>query len=229
MSASFTGNRFYQGMGVLLLALVVIGFGLAALVRQQNPLDLPISFHLHGLVYLAWFGLFIFQASLIGNNNRTLHIKLGQLSIVLVIAMIVMGCIMAQSSYNRGVSPIPGMSIQQFMAFPVFDLFGLLLFYSLALFKRFDAEFHKRAMLFTSIAIMDPATARIGEVIGIAPFPVIAGLFLVLAVIWHDRKVLSRVHLITWFGFLWVFLRLGFVFGFAATDMWANIANTLFA
>ena len=229
MYKSLTGNRFYQGMGLLLLGIVVIGFGLAALVRQQSPFDLPISFHIHGVVYLAWFGLFIFQASLIGNNNKALHRKLGQLSIILVIAMVVMGWIMAQSSFNRGVSPIPGISIQQFMAFPVFDLFGLLVFYSLALFQRFDAEFHKRAMLFASIAIMDPATARIGEAIGFAPFPIIASLLLVLAVIWHDRKVLSRVHLITWFGLLWVFLRLGFVFGFAATDKWANIANTIFA
>jgi hypothetical protein len=229
MYKPLTGNRFYQGMGVLLLSLVVIGFGLAALIRQQSPLDLPITFHMHAAVYLAWFGLFIFQASLIGNNNKALHMKLGQLSIILVIGMVLMGWIMAQSSFNRGISPIPDISIQQFMAFPVFDLFGLLLFYSLALFKRFDAEFHKRAILFASIAIMDPATARIGYVIDVAPFPIIASLLLVAAVIWHDRKVLSRVHIITWFGLLWVFLRVGFVFGFAATDLWANIANALFA
>jgi hypothetical protein len=37
------------------------------------------------------------------------------------------------------------------------------------------------------------------------------------------------VHLITWFGLAWIFIRVGFVFGFAATNRWAEMANTLFS
>ncbi len=83
-------------------------------------------------------------------------------------------------------------------------------------------------MLFAGLAIMEPATARIGFVINFPPFPILASLLLVAAVIWHDRRVLSRIHGITWFGLLWVFMWLGFVFGVAATDQWATIANMLF-
>jgi hypothetical protein len=229
MGQVFTGNQFYKGMGVLLLALVITGFGSAAIVRGQTPFELPMLYHLHGISYLIWFSFFIFQASLIGKDKRQLHMTIGKISPVVILAMLVTGWMMARMSFERGVSPIPDISIQQFTAFPFFDLLGLLVFYVLAIVKRTDAEFHKRAMLLGLIAIMDPATARIGLSIGFPPFPLIASLLLLGAVIWHDRKVLNRVHLLTWFGLLWVFLRLGFVFGFATTEIWVQIASTLFS
>lgn len=228
MSNSLSGNRFYKIMGVVLLSLVIVGFGSAAIDRGQSPLELPMLFHLHGIVYLGWFSLFILQVSLIGNGNRALHMNLGKLSVTLVLAMLVTGWLMAKGSYERGISPIPNISIQQFMAFPFFDLIGLVVFYSLALIKRLDAEFHKRAMLLALVAIIDPAAARIGIVIGVPPFPLVASLLLIGAVMWHDRKVLSRIHAVTWFAFVWVFLRLAFVFGLAASEVWAEIADSLF-
>lgn len=223
------GNRFYQKMGFILLGLVLMGFGSAAIVRGNNPLTLPLLFHVHALTYLAWFGLFILQASLIGNGKRGLHKVLGMTSPILVIAMVISGWMMAMSSYNRGISPIPDISIQQFMAFPFFDLVGLVVFYGLALLNRANAEFHKRAMLLALVAIMDPATARMGIIIGIPPFPLLASLILVGSVMWHDRRVLQGIHVVTWIAFAWIFLRLGFVFGFGATDTWRNFATTLFS
>ena len=228
MEHNDSGRPFYKNMGIVLLFLVVAGFGAAAIVRGQNPLDLPLLFHVHGITYLLWFGLFIFQASLIGRDNRALHITLGKFCPILLLALVITGWLMADGSYQRGISPIPDISIQQFMAFPLFDLVGLILFYTLAVTKRQDAVFHKRAMLLAFIAIMDPATARIGLVIGFPPFPVFASILLVGAMIWHDRKVINQVQLITWFGFAWIFLRLVFVFGIASTEAWGQFADRLF-
>ena len=229
MGQVFTGNQFYKGMGLILLGLVITGFGSAALVRGQNPLELPTLYHLHGISYLIWFSVFIFQASLIGKDKRQLHMAIGKMSPVVILAMLATGWMMARMSFERGVSPIPDISIHQFSAFPFFDLLGLLVFYLRAIVKRSDAEFHKRAMLLGLIAIMDPATARIGLSIGFPPFPLIASLLLVSVVIWHDKKVLNRIHFLTWFGLSWVFLRLGFVFGFASTEIWVEISTTLFS
>lgn len=225
---SIFGNRFYLVMGVVLLALVILGFGAAAIARGQNPFELPVLFHLHGISYLLWFSSFIFQAALIGKDNKSMHMTLGKLSPVLVLVLLVTGWLMAGGSFERGISPIPDISIQQFMAFPVFDLIGLAVFYGLAIAKRGDAEFHKRAMLLALIAIIDPATARIGLTIGFPPFPLLASIVLLGAIIWHDRQILKYVHIITWFGLAWIFLRLAFVFGFAATDIWTAIAEGLF-
>jgi len=56
-------------------------------------------------------------------------------------------------------------------------------------------------MLFSLIAIIEPAVARIGISIGFAPFPLVASVLLVGAVIWHDRAINNRVHMVTWLGF----------------------------
>lgn len=228
MGHVFNGNRFYLSMGLIMLGLVILGFGSAAFVRAQNPLEMPLLFHIHGVTYLAWFCLFILQVSIIGKANRALHMKLGAASPIVVAAMLVTGWMMAAASYFRGTSPIPDISIQQFMAFPFFDLVGLIIFYGFALAKRADADFHKRAMLMALVSILDPATARIGLVVGFPPFPLLVSLILIGLVIWHDRRMLERVHIVTWCALVWVFLRLGFVFGFGATDTWATLANQMF-
>lgn len=221
------GNRFYKAMGVLMLALVICGFGMAAIDNDLNPLQLPALFHLHAFAYLAWFSLYIYQASLIGRDNRALHITLGKCSVLLVLVMLVTGWFMTKGSFAKGVSSVPGINVHQFISFPLFDLLGLIVFYGLALLQRSDAEFHKRAMLLALVAIMSPALARLGIAIGFPPFSVVANVFLVGAVIWHDRKVLGRVHMITWLGFSWIFIRLAFLFGVAATETWAEIAEAL--
>ena len=216
-------------MGLIMFGLVLLGFGAAAVARGTNPMDMPLLFHLHGGIFLAWFGLFIFQASLISKNNRELHITLGMFSPLLITAMLLTGWLMARDAYTRGISPIPEVAIPQFMAFPFFDLLGLLVFYPLALFYRNDAQSHKHAMLLTGVAILDPATARLGIVMGVPPFPVLASLALIGALMWYDRQQFRHIHIITWCALVWVFLRLAFVFGFATTELWSGIAVALFS
>lgn len=229
MLNTLEGNRFYKVMGIILLIIVVAGFAVAAIARGSNPMELPLLFHVHGVIYLAWFVLFVVQVSLIGANNRVLHKNLGQFSGLLFLAMLISAWMMAQGTYSRGISPLAGVSIQQFMAFPMFDLIGLVLFYLLAIVNRSNSEFHKRAMLLVGLAILDPAVARIGIVIGFPPFPLVASFMVIGAVMWHDRKVLNSIHTVTWLAFAWIFARLIFVFGIATTTLWANVAHTLFS
>lgn len=218
-----SGHRFYPVMGSIMLAIVLAGFGLAAIDRGQNPLELPLLFHLHAAAFLSWYALFIVQASLIRKDHRTLHIKLGTFSPVVVTVMMVTGILMVRHTLEQGVSPIPNIRIEQFVAFPTADLAGLGTFYTLALLRRSDGAFHKRAMLLTLIAIIDPAAARCGIALGFPPLPLLVSLGLIGALIWHDRKMLGRVHAITWFGLAWILLRPAFVFGFAATDFWMRM------
>ena len=228
MSAT-SGSRFYLGMGVVMTLLVISGFGMAAIGRGLNPAELPLLFHLHGVTYLLWCGLFVTQASLIGRQHVSVHRKLGTISPVIVIAMLVTGWLMAKGSYARGISPIPDMSVEQFMSFPFADLVSLALFYGLAIGGRKNALFHKHAMLLAFIVIMDPPTARLGMSIGFPPFPLLACAALVGALLWHDRKVHQSIHLVTWLGVAWLIFRPVFVFGIAGSEAWAGFATTLFS
>jgi hypothetical protein len=222
-------NRFYLNMGLLLLVLVFLGFGLAALSRGTNPADMPILMHLHGFTYIAWFGMFVLQANLIGKNNRGLHKKLGYSSVAIVGSMLITGFMMAAYSYDRGVSPIPNMTVQQFLVFPLIDLLGLILFFGFAVLNRNKPLVHKHCMLMACIAIMDPAIARLAVELGAPPAALIIHLALVGLVIIHDRRIYNKVHLVTWIGLSWVFLRVIIIFSIGASDTWQTLMDGVFS
>jgi hypothetical protein len=228
MSDTTVQSKFYFNMGLLMLALVVAGFASAAVVRGSSPLELPTLFHVHGLVFIAWFLFFINQARLIGNHSYAQHKKLGLFSLVIVAAMLVTGTMMAGVSFQRGISPVPDTTIQQFMALPLADLFGLLLFYTLGVLNRGNGLFHKHCMLMAGISIMDPGIARIAIVIGFMPIAMLLHLGLVGIVMVHDRRTNGAIHVITWAGLAFVILRLVFIFTVGASSQWASLMDGIF-
>jgi hypothetical protein len=100
----------------LLLALVILGFGLAALSRGTHPLDLPVLFHIDGLTYITW--VVCFSSSPYRQWNRGLHKKLSYSSVIVIAYMLVIGFMVATHSYEKGVLP----TVQQFVVFPVINL-----------------------------------------------------------------------------------------------------------
>lgn len=228
MNDSSGQNKFYFNMGLLLLSLVIIGFGSVMIITGRTPDDFPIVFHLHGAAYIAWFLLFIVQAKLIGQSNYDLHKKLGYSSLAILAAMLVTGFLVAASSYARGTSPVPDTTIQNFLAFPMIDLMGLTIFYILGVLNRKNALFHKHAMLITSIAIMDPAIARIAISLGVMPLALLLHIGLIILVMLHDSKTQGRIHFITWMGLAYVVLRVVFIFTIGATEQWAALMDSMF-
>lgn len=222
-------NRFYFNMGLLLLGLVVVGFGSATFVRGVSPFELPLLFHVHGVIFVLWYCLFIFQANLIGSHNHALHKKVGLLSLVVVPMMIVTAFLMTGMSYERGVSPIPEMGIKQFLALPMGDLVGITLFFTIAILNRNNPLTHKHAMLVMSIAIMDPALARLASVLGFIPMALLFHFILIGLVIFHDRKAHQKVHWVTWLGLAYLIWRPIFFMVIAAGDGWANLVDMIFA
>ena len=222
------GSKFYFKMGLLMLTLVVAGFASAASVRGTSPLELPLLFHLHGIVFMAWFLLFINQARLIGNKHYVQHKKLGYASVIVVAVMMVTGVLIATASYQRGFSPVPEVNIQQFMAFPLVDLAGLLLFFTLGVLNRGNGLFHKHCMLIASIAILDPALARLAFTIGFMPLALLLHVGLVGVVMVYDRRSAGSIHVITWAGLAIVILRLVFIFIIGASEAWASLIDGIF-
>ena len=112
MSAEQTGAKFDKGepffivMGLLLTAIVILGFGASALSLPEGPASLPLLYHLHGLIFLTWFVLFTLQASLIRYQRPVLHQVLGRFSLIQAVAMLLAGYLMMRSAYR-----IPSFSI----------------------------------------------------------------------------------------------------------------------
>jgi hypothetical protein len=221
-------NKFYFQVALLLLGLVIIGFSMPVIFFDRSPFELPLLFHIHGITYLAWFSLLVYQAQLIGQRNYGRHRLTGYVGLLVYLAMLVTGFLMAGHVYDRGTSAIPDMSVYQFLAFPMMDLVGLLLFLGIGFLNRNRAIFHKHAMLIGSIAIMDPALARISFVLGFPPLALVLHLCLIALVIIHDRRQYNKVHLLTWLGLCYIIVRISFIFTVATTEHWAAFMTTIF-
>ena len=226
---SKSGEPFFFVMALLLIAIVIAGFGGLALQRPDGPFAMPLLLHLHGTVFLSWYILLATQAGLIGAGRADLHKRLGKASLVLAIAMIVLGYLATRHAYARPDWSIAGLSREGSAIFPATDIVLFVIAYLFGLANRRVAAAHKRLMLVAWMIIIDAAMARLMFVIG-APFPVIiaAELALVLALVAYDFVRLKRPHWASLFGVALMAASIA-AKGVAPTlPWWPSVADTLF-
>jgi hypothetical protein len=184
-----TDDVFFPAMALLILGIVVTGFGksyfLAGMVRAKLPNALV---HVHGAVFVSWIFLLVIQPWLIAAHKVKWHMKLGLLSLAIVPAMSILG-VLTLFDFLRRAAPDEGAELLL-----VGDLEILLLFVFLTswgFLARRDAASHKRLMILGTMAIMGPAIARWD--LGI---PASLGIIfaLPLLVVAYDLWILKRVH-----------------------------------
>ena len=106
--------------------------------------------------------LVIAQSFLISKRNHKLHMKLGWWSVALATLVLVSGLIVTMEFYERR-NDWP-FTLGSLISFGMFALF-----YVLGITMRKDRAFHKRMMIFATIALMPAATNRFAFVFGIDP------------------------------------------------------------
>lgn len=156
-------RRFFGLMGLMILALVVAGFGpgfLAHLNGTGRPPGPNALIHLHGAVFLGWVLLFIAQGALISAGARDWHRRLGVLMVTIAAAMVAIGVAVTIGQYHRGTAP-PGFDPLNWMLVPLIDmiLFGSLVAAGFA--WRRQAQAHKRLMLGATLIMLQPGVGRL--------------------------------------------------------------------
>lgn len=224
------GERFFFVMGLILLGLVVAGFVPPAVSRPDGIASMPWLLHLHGAVFLSWFLLFCTQAWLPGAGNTALHMRLGKVSLLLAIAMLVLGYFVMRGAYANPAFTIAGMSNTGSMMFPFTDMVNFSIAYGLALVHRKNPTAHKRLMLLAGILIIDPAVARLIFFTLEAPPPLIMllelGLFAALFV--YDFKTRRRPSWASVLGLVLFALALVAKFALAQTPAWQSFVEAMF-
>ena len=78
---------------------------------------------MHGGLFTAWILVLVAQTSLVAGGRTELHRKIGPFSVVLAIAMVVLGMLGALIAARRATGftqvPVPPL---QFLAIPMFDM-----------------------------------------------------------------------------------------------------------
>ncbi|MCA8952635.1 MAG: hypothetical protein KDE27_24190 [Planctomycetes bacterium] len=181
-------------MALLMIALIVAGFGGRALARGETSPPAPAILIPHAICIGAWYLLFLLQAAWIGRRRLRLHRAIGYASPLLAVAVLWTGVAIMAANYRlKGNAPLVF-----FNALNLTQFAGL---FSAAIATVRRPAVHKRLMLYASIAMLPPALVRLVQALGLpdatAVLPIIA---LWLPGPCHDRRTLGRVHGATWIG-----------------------------
>ena len=87
------GNtRFFTIMAFVMSFIIIAGFTLN-LAMGRSSFDAPIAYHLHGVVFMTWLGIYCGQHVTASSGNWTLHAKFGKLAYLWVPLMLVFGSV----------------------------------------------------------------------------------------------------------------------------------------
>lgn len=155
-------HRFFLTVAVLFPVITVIGFAPSYYFKTLfNTPPLPsLLVHAHGAVMSLWVILFSVQAFLISAKRVRAHMTLGIFSIVLVIAMIVVGLMTGYALLARG-GAFPGYTPSVWFMIPVADMIVFPIIYGAAIYYRKKPANHKRLMLVTVLGFLGPSIARL--------------------------------------------------------------------
>jgi len=229
MSATKQGEPYFRMMALIMLAIVIAGFGALQIFQPQNAQPIEGVLAVHAAVFLGWYVLFVAQTHLISIGNRKLHQSLGLGSVILMLGVVVLGYLVTRGAYARADWSIAGFSPGSSAAFPTIDVLLFVLFYVSGFWNRRNPIAHKRLMLLAGMIMLDPAVARLIPAIG-APPPLImvVELGLVISLMIYDYRKIGRVHWASWMGLVALIFSTVTKFVISTTNGWLAAAEWLY-
>jgi hypothetical protein len=200
--AATEGTRFYTIMAFVMALVIVAGFSLN-LAMGRSSFALPAAFHVHGMIFMGWLGLYLAQAVTIASGNRALHRQLGKLAYVFIPAMVAAGAMIIVVSIRGTGGPFFFAQNEFFIS----NLAGLLVFGGLALWAlrvRRYTGWHRRLMLVAMSALTGPGLGRLLPMPLLIPYawPIAVSASFVFGAVAMlvDWRTNGRVHPAYWWG-----------------------------
>jgi hypothetical protein len=234
-------SRFYLLITILLLLVVLLGFGprfyLRPFFEQPRHLQmetLPIKFILHGLLMTLWYVLLVVQSTLVNTKSIQVHKRLGVgLGVIAVLAVISAIPVMmgfAPRMVELGFLDVNNPYRVWFQNLQwTNDIFALITFSTMVcigFMNRKNKVLHRTMMLFASMAFTGPATGRLME--WLSPSLFIEGTVTVyvlfpLTVLIHDWVKAKKIPKYAIWGFLALALSMILTFALPNTEFWKKI------
>lgn len=234
-------SRFYLLVTILLLLLVLLGFGprfyLRPLFDQPRHLQmdrLPVYMILHGILMTIWYVLLVIQSALVNSSKVRVHMRLGWgLVVTAFLAVIFAIPVMmgfAPRMVDLGFLDVNNAERVWFQNLQwTNDIFALITFSAMVgigFINRKNKALHRTMMLFASMAFTGPATGRFFE--WMAPSLFLAGTVVVyflfpISVLIHDWIKEKKFPTYPFWGFLALALAMVLTFVLPSTEFWTAI------
>lgn len=153
------GTRFFLIMAFVMAAVIVAGFSLN-LAMGRSSFAMPLPFHVHGMIFMGWLGLYLAQHVTIASGRIALHVALGKVAYLWIPLMVAAGImIIVVSAQSTG-----GPFFFDKNEFLVSNTAGLLAFGALALWALRTSRYsgwHRRLMLVAMSILTGPGLGRL--------------------------------------------------------------------
>lgn len=207
-SSTVRGSAFFAVSAIVIAALVVLSFPLTYFIPlATGGKSFPLLYHLHGLAFFGWAGLYVVQTQLVRTGKIRLHRELGIAGVALAGMMLPLGLWMAVTAAAR--RQAAGIALPfEFSLYNLVDIlvFGIAFGWAIHEASR-RIEWHRRLMFVAMLNLFGPAFSRWILKLPI-PFPWLdmspnlAADALLIALALHDWRRLGHVHPVT----LWAIL-----------------------
>jgi|GEM_PF-166375 len=218
---------FFSGMALLILAMVIAGFGPTYYFAGGPRAPLPNRIiHVHGAIFSAWILLIIVQNGLVAARRVALHRTLGLAGFGLAVLVVIAGFLAMASQLHfragRGDAEL---------TFSVISAEGILLFGALSaasfITRRSDPAAHKRLITLATIGLVDAAIFRtqLSWVHHSLPHTDLVVDLMVLSLVFYDLWSLHKIHRATLWGSLFFITVQRLAFPVGSTPAWHTVAR----
>lgn len=200
VSAQNAEERFFFKLACAIAVVLVGGFSIH-LAAGRSSFAVPPIYHLHGLVFFGWLGLFLTQTWLVSHDNLALHRRLGWLSALWVPVMAVLAITITVTSLRRSGGPF-FFDANEFLLGNIAGTVGFVGMVAAAVRMRKRTDWHRRLMIGATAAITGPGWGRL------LPTPLFIpygweitnsiGMVFVVAGIVRDKRANGAVHPAWW-------------------------------
>jgi hypothetical protein len=221
-------RRFYTGMAVLSLVVVLIGFGRSYDARLTAGPPMTPLVYVHAALFVGWMLFFVSQTSLVAARRTPVHRQLGWVGAALALAMVVVGAMTAIAAARRGHDPMHQDGPLAFLVIPLGDLVIFAVCVAAAVRWRGQPVVHKRLMLLATIgALLPAAIGRLPIIGGRVPVVVAVILLFLAAGPVFDKLTRGRIHPVGLWGGILVFASVPLRLALAKTAAWQSLASWL--
>jgi hypothetical protein len=187
---------FYFAMSLLVLALVLYGFGHTVnenLLHSSVPR--PFILWIHAAAFSAWVLFFILQSSLVRTHNVRVHRTLGWFGAALGAFMVFLGIVTAIIMKRFEVHQLHLARAGLFLSVPFADIICFAALFVLAVYWRRKPEMHRRFIFIATAVLLAAAFGRM-PYLGVHTLFYVGVDSVILLGVVRDLLVNRRVHAI---------------------------------
>ncbi|NIK92851.1 hypothetical protein GZ212_11865 [Mangrovimonas sp. CR14] len=213
-------HYFFAAMAIYYLTTASLGFGYSSKNIISNGGEIPLRAIIHGALGGIWYTLFFLQVLLIVLKKRKLHMKLGNISVPIIILIFITGIYVVLLREPLPFEPTPFAFMGSELALMLMGVIYTVLGYI----NRYKPHYHKRYYLMSIIILSGAGILRFYNFLEIQMFNSLVVIYFIpfLLIFLFDLIIYRKLFKATWIGFLIYIL-----FQFVLAGVFNNIADFL--